>query len=331
MLGFRRTGQAVARVLVGRGAAPCAPPTRRTRRPRPRPGRPSPASSCGSAPTTPALLDGVDLVVPSPGVPRGAPLLARGGPARAFRSWAEIELAFRLLDCPLVGITGTNGKSTTTTLVGARARRAAAGASSRAATWARRSSLRRRRSARRWRWPRCRRSSSSGWSASGRASRCLLNVTADHLDRHADFAEYRDAKARLFAAQQPDDCAVLNRDDPEAIALARRVPRRACSPSASGAGRHRRDAARAAPRSSACPARTEERYDLARTRLAGRHNVENILAAALIARLAGAPPAAVQEAIDTRRAAAAPPRPGGRARRRALVRRLEGDQRRARR
>jgi Mur ligase middle domain len=34
----------------------------------------------------------------------------------------------------------------------------------------------------------------------------LLNITADHLDRHADFAEYRDAKARLFAAQRPDDC-----------------------------------------------------------------------------------------------------------------------------
>ena len=46
---------------------------------------------------------------------------------------------------------------------------------------------------------RCRASSSSGSSASGRASACLLNVTADHLDRHADFAEYRDAKARLFA------------------------------------------------------------------------------------------------------------------------------------
>src|SRR5262249_21866089 len=47
------------------------------------------------------------------------------------------------------------------------------------------------------------------------------------------------------------------------------------------------------------PGADEERYDLARTRLAGRHNVENILAAALIARLAGAAPDAVQEAIDT--------------------------------
>src|SRR5207248_2200896 len=43
---------------------------------------------------------------------------------------------------------------------------------------------------------------------------------------------------------------------------------------------------------------TEERYGLGRTRLAGRHNIENILAAVTVARLAGAPPAAVQAAID---------------------------------
>src|SRR5262249_55602069 len=47
------------------------------------------------------------------------------------------------------------------------------------------------------------------------------------------------------------------------------------------------------------PGAAEERYDLARTRLAGRHNVENILAAITVARVAGAPPAAVQEAVDT--------------------------------
>src|SRR5207249_1229883 len=45
---------------------------------------------------------------------------------------------------------------------------------------------------------------------------CLLNVTPDHLDRHASFAEYRGAKARLFAAQEAQDFAVVNRDDPEA-------------------------------------------------------------------------------------------------------------------
>ena len=41
----------------------------------------------------------------------------------------------------------------------------------------------------------------------------VLNVTPDHLDRHASFAEYRDTKARLFAAQTPEDVAVVNRDD----------------------------------------------------------------------------------------------------------------------
>ena len=128
---------------------------------------------------------------------------------------------------------------------------------------------------------------------------CLLNVTADHLDRHADFAEYRDAKARLFAAQGPDDWAVLNGDDPECVAVARRCAARVVtfgSRADLAAGGATLDDGAVVLR---LPGAAEERYDLARTRLVGRHNVENILAAVTVARLAGAPHAAVQEAIDT--------------------------------
>src|SRR5262249_60273986 len=49
---------------------------------------------------------------------------------------------------------------------------------------------------------------------------CLLNLSPDHLDRHGSFSAYRAAKARLFAAQTPDDFAVLNRDDHETWKLA---------------------------------------------------------------------------------------------------------------
>src|SRR5881296_1800996 len=186
VLGFRRTGQAVAAALAARGVHVRAADT-----------RPTAALGVTGAPAGvelrlgedgPQLLAGVELVVPSPGVPRDAPLLAaavrRGIPVRS-----EIELAFRLLSCPLVAITGTNGKSTTTSLVDLAPEVAVAEVSSVQLEWVER--LR----------PRV---------------GCLLNVTPDHLDRHASFAEYREAKARLFAAQEAQDFAVVNRDDPEA-------------------------------------------------------------------------------------------------------------------
>jgi UDP-N-acetylmuramate-alanine ligase len=62
-------------------------------------------------------LDGVDLVVPSPGVAAENPLLQEAN-RRGNKILAEIEIAYRFFPTPLVGITGTNGKSTTTTLVG---------------------------------------------------------------------------------------------------------------------------------------------------------------------------------------------------------------------
>ncbi len=293
VLGFRRTGQAVARVLATRGCAVRAADAEDASVLAVDPAT-VPGVELRLGAETPGLLDDVELVVPSPGVPRGAPLLAEAA-RRGIPVWAEVELAFRLLACPLIGITGTNGKSTTTTLVGlaltAAGRRTFAGGnlgtpliaavddppdvavaevSSFQLEWIERFRPR---------------------------VACLLNLTADHLDRHADFAEYRDAKARLFAAQDAADWAVLNRDDPVCAALAPSCRARVLTfggePAASGAGLERGQVVVRLPDAA------EERYDLGRTRLAGRHNVENILAAALVARLAGASPAAVQHAVDT--------------------------------
>jgi UDP-N-acetylmuramoylalanine--D-glutamate ligase len=293
VLGVRRTGRAVARVLAARGCAVRAADAQD-------------AAALGIDPATlpgvelrlgaesAALLDEVDLVVPSPGVPRGAPPL-REAVRRGIPVWAEVELAFRLLDCPVIAITGTNGKSTTTTLVGHALARAGGrvftggnlgtplilAADERPDVVVTEVS-----------------SFQLEWVERFRPRvGCLLNVTADHLDRHADFAEYRDAKARLFAAQQPADWAVLNRDDAECLALAERSAARVLTfgVGPTDAGAMLAGDAIAVRR----PGAAEERYDLRRTRLAGRHNVENILAAALVARLAGAPPAAVQGAIDT--------------------------------
>ena len=64
------------------------------------------------------LLDGVDVLVKSPGVP-GGQLLVRVARSRGIPVWSEVELAYRLLEPELVGVTGTNGKTTTTELLGA--------------------------------------------------------------------------------------------------------------------------------------------------------------------------------------------------------------------
>src|SRR5689334_559167 len=57
-----------------------------------------------------------DLIVPSPGVPADAPLLAATR-AKGVTIWSEIELAYRFLQGRMIGITGSNGKTTTTSLI----------------------------------------------------------------------------------------------------------------------------------------------------------------------------------------------------------------------
>src|SRR5581483_6701234 len=288
VLGVRRTGQAVATALVRRGVRVRAADAR--------------VVDVGGVPAGvelrlgedgPELLAGIDLVVPSPGVPRDGRVLD-AAVRRGIAVKSEIELAAGLLDCPIVAITGTNGKSTTTSLVGLALERAGrrtftggnlgtplitavdgdfdvavAEVSSFQLEWV--EQLR----------PRI---------------ACLLNVTPDHLDRHRTFAEYRDAKARIFAAQGADDLAVVNRDDPEAwraVAGARaRIVSFGAAEVPCGAFAGEGFVALRLPEGS------EERYGLGRTRLAGRHNIENVLAAVTVARLAGAPADAVQAAID---------------------------------
>jgi UDP-N-acetylmuramoylalanine--D-glutamate ligase len=296
VVGFGRTGKAVARVLAARGH-------------RVRAGDARPAGDLQIDPADlhgielrpgsdgPELLDGVDLVVPSPGVPRKAPVLIealRRGVAVA----SEIEVAARELACPIVAVTGTNGKSTTTTLVGL----ALADAGRRTFTGGNLgtpliTALERSPDEP---YDVCVAEVSSfqlEWVTRFRPRiGCLLNVTDDHLDRHPSFADYLDTKVRLFAAQSGDDWAVLNRDDPALAGLERRLAARVVtfgwSPTDDGAFV---DGDAVVLRR---PGRTDERYGLARTRLAGRHNVENVLAAVTVARLADAPPDAVQRAID---------------------------------
>ncbi|MCU0584336.1 MAG: UDP-N-acetylmuramoyl-L-alanine--D-glutamate ligase, partial [Syntrophales bacterium] len=160
-----------------------------------------------------ALVAGQDLVVPSPGVPPFNPLI-REAERRGIPVVSETELAFRFLRAPVIAITGTNGKTTVTTLVGhilAKAgKRAFVGGNigsplighvggPQGDDWAvlELSSFQLQRIE----------------TFRARVA-VLLNTAPDHLDYHADYAEYRRAKERIFENQQPQDLAVLNADEP---------------------------------------------------------------------------------------------------------------------
>src|SRR5262249_1068153 len=185
---------------------------------------------------------------------------------------SEIEVAACALACPIVAVTGTNGKSTTTTLVGL----ALAGSGLRTFTGGNLGTPLI--TALEAPYDVCVAEVSSfqlEWVDRFRPRvACWLNCTDDHLDRHPSFADYRDTKARLFAAQTTDDHAVLNRDDPEVMTVAPRLHARATTfgrtPSESGAWL---DGDAVVLR---LPGAAIERYSLARTRLVGRHNQENV-------------------------------------------------------
>jgi UDP-N-acetylmuramoylalanine--D-glutamate ligase len=139
-----------------------------------------------------SLLDGADVVVKSPGVPREAPLVAEAE-RRGVPIWSEVELGYRLLQPRLVGVTGTNGKTTTAELLGVMLHVPVAGNVGRALTGL------------------------DGEVEPGVVVVCelssfqledvhelacevavLLNLEPDHLDRYASFEDYRDAKLRIF-------------------------------------------------------------------------------------------------------------------------------------
>jgi UDP-N-acetylmuramoylalanine--D-glutamate ligase len=156
------------------------------------------------------LLDGVDLLVKSPGVPGESPLPAAAR-ARRVPIWSEVELGYRLLRNPFIGVTGTNGKTTTSELLGAIFRAAerpvaVAGNVGRPVT-ALDGALAEDA------WIVCELSSFQLEDVHRFRPRVgvLLNLEPDHLDRHGTFDAYRAAKLRLFENQTEADYAVIPR------------------------------------------------------------------------------------------------------------------------
>jgi UDP-N-acetylmuramoylalanine--D-glutamate ligase len=156
------------------------------------------------------LLDGVELLIKSPGVP-GDSLLAAAARARGIPIWSEVELGFRLLRNPFIGVTGTNGKTTTSELLGAMFRAdgrpvAVAGNVGRSLT-SFDGALDRNA------WIVCELSSFQLEDIHRLRPRVavLLNLEPDHLDRHGTYDAYREAKLRIFENQTEADVAVVPR------------------------------------------------------------------------------------------------------------------------
>lgn len=236
-----------------------------------------------------ACLDGVELVVTSPGVSAGAPLLVE---ARRRTIPVVTEVEFAWLHRPgatLAAVTGSNGKSTVTSLIAEMLRHGGTAVAAGGNLGPPASQL----------------ILDGGWDAwvleissfqaemlTAMAPRAgvLLNLCQDHLERHPDMASYLAAKRRLFAHQDPGDLAVLNADDP--VVAAASTPGRRMFFSLEGAA----------------DAWSDGRWlilegqplmEVSRLGLAGRHNVANALAATLAAHELGTSREAIAAALES--------------------------------
>ncbi len=247
-----------------------------------------------------ATFTAADLVIVSPGVPHTiAPLQAARD--RGIEVVGELELAARFLDAPVVAITGTNGKTTVTRMIGdmlaASGLRVFVGGNigdplvgavdlDPAAEVV------------------VVEVSSFQLDTAERfhpAVAVLLNITADHLDRYADFEAYARSKARLFARQGKADAAVLNGGDATVRALAPTA-----GPLCAWFDGRADDAAGIDAQNAELVLRgfsaprdhlNGERFSLAGLKLLGAHNRLNAAAAVLAARLAGAAPEAIASVL----------------------------------
>lgn len=156
-----------------------------------------------------ALLEHARAVVKSPGVPREAAVVAAAR-ARGVPVLGEVELGWRLLPNAFVAVTGTNGKTTTVQLLGHVLREAGLAVAVAGNVGDAVSGLVGSASLEPDAVVVCEVSSFQLEDAIAFAPEgaVLLNVEADHLDRHGTFEDYRAAKLRVFAQQGPDDVAV---------------------------------------------------------------------------------------------------------------------------
>ncbi|HEY2591405.1 MAG TPA: UDP-N-acetylmuramoyl-L-alanine--D-glutamate ligase [Steroidobacteraceae bacterium] len=233
----------------------------------------------------PSLLDEAVCVVASPGVPLSDPFFVEAR-RRGLEIVGDIELFALAVDAPVIGITGTNGKSTVTTLVGRMAARA--GLNTRVGGNLGEPALDLLAASQRD----TRRTDLYVLELSSfqlEATRSLdlkaaaiLNISPDHLDRYASVEEYAAAKARVYARC---DIAVVNNDDPRVVASVR--PGQAIlsfSLQAKSAADYTLES-----QSSWLTRRGEPLLALSELKIKGLHNAANALAALALGDAAGLP------------------------------------------
>lgn len=237
----------------------------------------------------------VDRIIVSPGIPLDIEPL-REARSRGIEIIGEMEWSWRQVDCPVIAVTGTNGKTTTTALIGEMLKQAG------------------------------RRPFVGGnigtplsqWILSGdRAdiivlevssfqldssltfrpdTGVLLNITEDHLDRYENFEAYAASKLSLFRRQTPENFAVVNAEDPVCLKHREEIPGRILLFSGKGTGAN---AHMSGDRIGVeVPGKGKLEISLERTGLKGAHNRENIMAAALAALSVDVSGEAIQTAVD---------------------------------
>jgi UDP-N-acetylmuramoylalanine--D-glutamate ligase len=233
----------------------------------------------------PRILTGACIVIPSPGVSPDNEILVEAL-KRNIPVISEIELAYLVFKVPLIAVTGTNGKTTTTTLLGEILHKSgkkvfvggnigtplieyAEGPQEDDFVVAEISSFQ------------------LQWIKKFRPFiAVLLNITCDHINYHGSFAEYHRVKARIFANQTKTDFAILNAADPEQEDIDKVVNAQVVKFSSKNCLpqgifiKNNNIVLRIS-------GKNEEKYSLNMINLPGLHNVENVMAAIMAARLCG--------------------------------------------
>ncbi len=241
-------------------------------------------------------LPGLAAIFVTPGMPKDLPPLTAAS-AAGIPLWTEAAYVLEVFRGPVLAVTGSAGKTTTTTLVGEAVRR--------------------------WRpgslvggnlglplLDRLHDVPAGAWLVLELSSfqlelartsprlAALLNVRPNHLDQHGSYEAYVDAKRRIYLHQGPEDVCIFGGDDPEAMRLSAEAPGRrlwfsARGPVAAGVG-----LVDGTFRWYSGPgADGEPLLAASAVRLPGRHNLENVAAAAAISLCAGAPPDLVASTV----------------------------------
>ncbi len=209
---------------------------------------------------------------------------------------AEVELASRFLQGTLIGVTGTNGKSTVTALTGCLCE--TAGLSTFAGGNLGRPLSEAALSGEAYDAVVCELSSFQleGIRSLHPRSACATNLTPDHIDRYPDMAAYAAAKKRIFMNQTAADAAIVNAADPATVKMAEGAKSRVYS---FGFGELAERAARWDGRAMQVSLDgSREQYQVRNRALRGAHNLENAMASVLLARAAGVPADKIQAGLD---------------------------------